>query len=336
MGVFKRGRYWWISYSYEGRTIRESTRTPEKKLAMRVLAKRQTAIFEDRFDIHEAKHRPQFSDFAKEYLETYSKINKTPQSHRRDHTSIKNLNNHFGNYRLNEIKPMLIEQYKRKRLEAGRMPATINRELACMKHMYTIAVRNEIARSNPVKMVRFLREDNVIQRVLSRSDEEKLLEFAKPSIKRVVICALETGMRLSEILNLLWKDVDMNNSTITVRKTKTGRIREIPISRRLMDVFGEIRKESSSGHVFRHSDGSPIKSLKEGYKNALANSGLKAKNYRFHDMRHTFATRLAESGVDVFTIKELLGHSTILTTQRYAHPGRKVKRDAIAELSRRE
>ncbi len=306
------------------------------KFALRLLAKRQAAILEDRFDLHELKQSPRFSDFAKEYLEAYSKFNKSPQSHRRDHTSIKNLNNHFGNYRLKEIKPMLIEQYKRKRIEAGRMPATINRELACMKHMYTIATRNEMARSNPVKIVKFLREDNVIQRVLSRSDEEKLLEYAKPPIKRVVICALETGMRLNEILSLLWKDVDLDCRFITVIKTKTGRIREIPISRRLMGVFDEIRKESSSGHVFRHANGTSIKSLKDGYKNALVRAGLKAKNYRFHDLRHTFATRLAESGVDVFTIKELMGHSTILTTQRYAHPGRKAKQDAIAELSRRD
>ncbi|NIM18751.1 MAG: tyrosine-type recombinase/integrase [Candidatus Latescibacteria bacterium] len=305
-----------------------------KKLALRLLAKRQTAIFEDRFDLHDIKLTPRFSDFAREYLLTFSKINKAPQSWRRDQISVNNLNIFFGKYRLNEIKPMLIEHYKQHRLGSGRKPATINRELALLKHLYTVAERNDEARTNPAKKVQLLREDNVVQRVLSETDEERLIRSAAPHVRRVVICALDTGMRLGEILSLLWEYVDLQNRVIIVAKTKTRKTREIPIRRRLMTVFEEAQTQATSGHVFRHFNGEPIKSVREGYKNALSRAGLEHRHYLFHDLRHTFATRLAECGVSLFTVKELLGHSTILTTQRYAHPGRRAKQDAIARLDR--
>jgi integrase len=86
------------------------------------------------------------------------------------------------------------------------------------------------------------------------------------------------------------------------------------------------------GNVFA-LDGKPLKDIKTGYKAALRRAGLEGR-YRFHDLRHTFATRLAENGVDPFTTKDLLGHSTIITTQRYTHPGKLAKQDAIAKLSK--
>ena len=89
----------------------------------------------------------------------------------------------------------------------------------------------------------------------------------------------------------------------------------------------------SFDRVFCWKDGQPLHDIKNGYKGALRRAGLLEKRFRFHDLRHSFATRLAESGVDLFTIKELLGHSTIVTTQRYAHPGKDAKKDAIARLA---
>ncbi len=333
MGIFKRGEYWWIDYSYAGKRIRESTRSTSKKRALQILAKRTAAVVEDRFDIRTTKQTPTLELYANEYLQYYSRQNKRPQTYRRDQILVKHLSAFLGKYRLNEIGPLLIEHYKRKRLDDGRSPATVNREVACLKNIYTTAIRNRRALINPVKQVKMLREDNIVTRVMSRVDEEKLLANAAPHIRQLVVCALDTGMRLGEILELQWKDVSLKKRLIMIEKSKTGRRREVPVSDRLGAILESLGRDVGEGAVFRSKNGEPFSDVKNGYKAALRRAGLAEKKYRFHDLRHTFATRLAESGVDLFTIKELLGHSTIVTTQRYAHPGRNAKHDAIARLA---
>jgi integrase len=333
MSVFKRGKVWWIDYMYEGRRVRESTNTSNKRRAEQLLAKRQTEILEDRFDIAATVRPVLFAEVAREYLEVYSQQNKKPATFQRDQILIKHLIAYFGEHRLRDIKPMLIEHYRRERLAQSRTPATVNREVACLKHIFSLSVKNRRASSNPAKSVRMLREDNIVTRVISRADEAKIIENAASHVRAIVICALETGMRRGEVLNLQWSQVNLHGGLITVERTKTGRTREIPISPRLRTVLDECRRRFVEGHVFRFDDGESMVDIKNGYKAALRRAGLSEKRFRFHDLRHTFATRLAESGVDLFTIKELLGHSTIVTTQRYAHPGRDAKQEAIRKLA---
>lgn len=119
MGLYKRGDVWWISYTYDGEQVRESSHTKSKKYAEKLLAKRQAAIFEGRYDFQDIKPSPRFSDYADEYLEAYSKVNKRPRTFQRDTILIAHLKAFFGNRRLNDIRPMLIEQYKRSALGHG-------------------------------------------------------------------------------------------------------------------------------------------------------------------------------------------------------------------------
>ena len=199
-----------------------------------------------------------------------------------------------------------------------------------MKNIYTIAIRNKLVRGNPVKEVKLLREDNEVTRVLSKRDEQKLLEAASPHIRAIIICALETGMRLGEILDLKWENVDLQASLITVVRTKTGKKRTIPTNDRLRRVLRDRINTGIAAPVFWLKDGKRLTDIKTGYKAALRRAGLSHKKYRFHDLRHTFATRLIERGADPFTVQQLLGHATITTTQRYAHPDLESKRKAVA------
>ena len=275
-----------------------------------------------------------FSSYADEYLEGYSKLNKRPTTYRRDGILIKHLKGYFANRRMSEITPEMIEMYKEKRLEAGRAPATVNREVACLKHMFNVAIRNSHATSNPVISVKLLRENNVITRVLSKADEEKLLAAAQsPHIRAIIICALETGMRVGELLDLRGDQIDFRTGIILVAHTKSGRSREIPVNQRLRETLKELADRGLGQRVFWWKDGEPLGSVKKGYKAALRRAGLEEKRNRFHDLRHTFATRLIDSGVDPFTVQELLGNASITTTQRYAHPNLESKRRAVARLS---
>jgi integrase len=332
VGVFKRGEYWWVDYRYNGRRIRESTGLTSKKRAEQLLAKRKAEVFEGRFTLSGVKPGPLFSQFADHYLENYSAHNKKLQSHRRDAVIAEHLKSFFGAKRLNAITPMLVDHYKNNRSKAGAAHATVNRELACMKHMYTIAMRDKLATSNPVKAVRFFRVDNEVTNVLSPKDERLLLREAAPHLQRIIICGLDTGLRLGEILSLKWKHVDVGRGIIRAEKTKSGKTREIPITQRLRKLLKKGNGEYEE-HVFPGPRGNGLTTVRTAMKAALRRAGLVEKNYRFHDLRHTFATRLIENGVDPFTVQELLGHAAITTTQRYAHPGRQSKIEAIRKLS---
>jgi integrase len=338
-GVYKRkdrgreGGVWWIRYTHDGKQVRESTGKLSKREALQCLHERLGQVADGRFSLSLVKESPRFSEYADEFLATHSKNTKTPQGCRRDETSVKNLKDFFGEKRLNSITPMLIEHYRRARLDKGRSHATVNRETACLKTIFSMAVKSRRAVTNPVKGMKLLREDNVVQNVLSQEDEEKLLANAAEHIRRVVICALETGLRLGEILSLRWESVDLVTGFIRVERSKSGKKREIPISDRLRSVLSEAGKKGRDGEVFRHMNGKPIKSVREGYANALEGAKLTEKGYRFHDLRHTFATRLVLSGTDLATVQTLLGHSTPMMTMRYAHPGLDDKRRAIDRLA---
>ena len=337
MGVYrpKDRKVWWVSYTYQGQQVRESTGTPSKKRAEQLLTKRKAEIFEDRFDIRNTKECPTLAKFAGMedepgvYLK-HSKLNKKPQTYRRDTILIRHLVDFFGSSRLRHIKPQRIEDYKEKRLSEGRTPATVNREVACLKNIFAIAIRDNLVRDNPAKQVKLLREDNEVTRVLSKHDERKLLEAAAPHIRAIIVCALETGMRLGEILGLKWENVDLQVGLITVTKTKTGKKRIIPINDRLRQVLRDRIKRGIAAPVFWLKDGKRLTDIKTGYKAALRRAGLTERKYRFHDLRHTFATRKIQKGVDPFTVQELLGHASITTTQRYAHPNLESKRKAVA------
>jgi integrase len=337
MRVFKRGRTWWIDYTFDGERIRESAHTESKRKAERLLAKRTAAVFEGRYNFRDTKKSPTFSDYAEEYMRGYSRMNKKPLSYRRDQVSVKSLTRFFGKYRLNHIEPMLVEHFKRRRTEIDkRTRATVNRELALMKHIYTIAVRNKRAATNPLRDVRLFREDNEIVNPITDRDEERLLENAAPHLRDLIVCGVDSGLRRQEIFELTWDRVDLTRRTIRVENTKTGKPRTVPITNRLMRVFRRLKETSKSEYVFTNpSTGGPLTRIDTAWRRANERAGLKHKGYRFHDCRGTFCTRLVEAGQSIITIKQLSGHTTTRMLERYAKPGEASRREAIEALDRR-
>ena len=323
MAVFKRGINWYIDYYFCGRRRREMI-GPNRKLAESVLAKRKLQIAENKFLDIKKRGKIKFEELSASYLE-YSKTNK--RSWTRDRTSIKSLSNYFQGKYLHEIKPLMIESYKNKRIKDV-SPATLNRELACLKHMFTKATAWEKTDHNPVKSVKLLRENNGRLRYLTREEIQKLCEICPDHLKPIVLTALLTGMRRGEILKLKWEDVDLDQKLILVRNTKNNETREVPLNNLLTNVLRDIK--FSSPYVFCNKNGKPYGSVRKSYETALKKAGI--TNFRFHDLRHTFASHLVMSGVDLMTVKELLGHKTIKMTLRYAHLSPSHKRKAIASL----
>lgn len=179
------------------------------------------------------------------------------------------------------------------------------------------------------KIKLFPEKDNLKERILTAAEEVRLFEASSEHLKPVLKVALHTGMRRGEILGLRWDDVDLDAGTIRVVRTKSGKMRLIPLNDVLLEEFEKLRRAGGEGEpVFPH------KSVRSAFEGACRRAGI--KNLRFHDLRHTFATRLVERGVDLITIKELLGHSSVTITERYTHSFKEQKRNAVRALGEKE
>jgi integrase len=170
---------------------------------------------------------------------------------------------------LSEINPFLIERYKLTRKEEGAEPATINRELGCLRHMFNMAIKWGKALGNPVREVKFLKEPKETYRILTEEEEVRLLETVRLTTKSrhlepIIIVALNTGMRKGEILNLKWSNVDFKNRVIIVEGTKNGEIRKVPMNEKLT-VTLESAKKVSSGEYGFSDNGKPYGDIKTGW-----------------------------------------------------------------------
>ena len=266
-----------------------------------------------------------FKQLTKIFL-NYSEANK--KDYRRDKAKVEILKKFFGE---KPITPDRIEDFKAKMLEKY-SKAYVNRFLACLKTIFNIGIKNELIEYNPMKCVKMLKEDNQKIRYLTEDEESRLFEFLPEHLKPIVICALQTGLRKSNILQLRWELVDMEFKFIEVlaQNNKGHKIIKIPISEKLYKVLQSLPKISE--YVFANPETKqPYKDISEGFKNACKNAGI--ENFLFHDLRHTVATRLVEKGIDLRVVQEIMAHSTIITTQRYMHPTPKRKIEAIEVLN---
>jgi len=323
MSVYKKDQIWYIDYYCEGKRHREAI-GPNRKMAESVLAKRKTLIAENRHLDVVRKPKFTFDQLAKEYM-VYAKTNK--RSWLRDDLSVRTLATSFDGKRLADISGLALENYKKKRLETV-SPATVNRELACFKHMYTKAIQWGMATVNPVKAVRLLRENNNRIRYLTCDEVALLLQELPEDLISLVSFALHTGMRKGEILALKWNDVDLKQKLIFVRGSKNGEKRELPMADEVSWRFVSLPKTST--YVFDFGNRNRIEAIRKGFTSALKKAGI--EDFKFHDLRHTFASHLVMAGVDLLTVKELLGHKSISMTLRYAHLNPDHKRRAIESL----
>lgn len=311
--IYQRSDYWYIDYTYRGKRIRESIGRSKKIADLKLKDIELKIARDEQLGIQETK-KVLFRDFAEEYL-NFSKANKAPKSYKRDITSLRrNLIPNFGNRYISEINQYEIDQYKIKRLE-NVTPATVNRELACLKHLYTKAIDWGIVAQNPAKKVKSFKEQVGRVKYLTIEQIKDLINNCSDGIRPIVIMAVNTGMRRGEILNLKWSDVDLLNRKITITKTKNNEVRIIPINGIL---YQELKRIPRNGeYVFSKKDGKPYSDPKTAFQSALKRAGI--EDFRFHDLRHTFASHLALSGIGIRTIQELLGHKDIKLTMRYSH-----------------
>jgi len=270
-----------------------------------------------------------FGEFGERYME-HAKTNK--RSWLRDQQMLEHLSGFFGKDRpLTELAPVDIEGYKVHR-RAKVSGSTVNRELALLKRMFNLAITWDLfLAANPVRKVKFFREFNIGLRVLSSEEEKDLLQNASPYLQDLIRFALNTGLRIGEIFSLRWSNVDLKRAILAVFATKTEKIREVPINSETRQVLEAWWLGKKNEVVFYNPEtGKPFVDLKTGFGLACQRAGISGVTW--HTLRHTFASRLVNSGVDIVTVKELLGHSSLSVTMRYAHTNIDSKRAAVERL----
>jgi integrase len=316
------GRVWWIEYYDHDKRLRRERIGPNKAAAEQRLREILSARTEGRYIKRSPDSSTLFKDLAAWYLDLPEV--KAKRSYDRDYRSMKLLLPFFGERRLKDINPALVEAYKQKRLSepSGRTPqfltkpATVNRELACLKTIFNKAMKNGKAERNPVQWVKFLRENNERDRILSAEEYGSLLAQSPGHLRPIVKLAYHTGMRQGEILNLMWGQVDLKEGFIRLspEDTKTYEGRLIPLNRELIEMFKALPKGFPVVRVFTR-EGKTIKSIREVFDAACRRAGI--EGFTFHDLRHTAINNWRLQGHDYFRIMAATGHKTLSVFKRY-------------------
>jgi integrase len=271
----------------------------------------------------------------------------------------------FGKWkhkRLGEITTEFVEDWKVARLKEGLAPATVLRDVAALSGVLTRAVKMGKLETNPVRnvdkpridrrpKVRYLSadEESRVRTALEQRDEEALAarksanewrrarqrdllpepERFADHLAPAVLLSINTGLRRGELLSLSWTDIAMEEKLLTVRgaSAKSGDTRYIPLNDEALKLLKDWRKDSV--------DGQRVFSVETSFKTSWSALLERAKvtRFRWHDLRHHFASRLVQAGVPLNTVRELLGHGSLAMTLRYAHLAPNQTRDAVAKLN---
>ena len=313
--LFKRGSRYYIQFhDQDGKQRQISTGCSLKTDAVAFLRDN-----ESRYTVNHASKK--ISQFSIEFL-SYGRSVYAYSTFRSYRNALKQLLLVTGDIRLSTITERMVDLYKSRRAQRV-SPASVNIELRSLKSIFRLAKRWGYIGENPFESVPLLRMRQNEPRFLSGPEVTLLIDSIKePWLKSVVQFAIFTGMRISEIVNLRWQQVYSERSIILVEnnshfQTKNKRNRIVPISQPVSVVLSELRKTIVSEYVF-HNKGCklcPTYTSKK-FKQYVTNLGLN-EDFVFHNLRSTFASWMIMSGVDIFIVSKLLGHSDVSVTSKH-------------------
>jgi integrase len=259
----------------------------------------------------------------------WSKSQNKPATKKRYAVSSKPLIAFFGDKKLQEIRRADIEAFKLRRMLQCSNAGT-NRDLACLRVMLNWAMGQGYIQANLFKGVKMLPEGPGNMRIVSHDEERIYLASADPLTRDLATIIIETGMRPNEVYRMRSENVHLNERFVFIPegKTKTAR-RNVPLSEKAAEA---IARRMKPGYLFPHRlDPAKAMVYSHGHEQLCRRLGFK---FRLYDFRHTFGSRMAMAGVDLMTLRELMGHASITTTQRYCHPTPEHKRQAVEKLSK--
>ena len=324
MSLMKRGRIWWAFFYIDGVRHQISTRTPNRRDAERIVEQLKRDAVLKRHTLTRLDPALTFGALVARFIAAGES-----RPHHRDRFT--SLLSYFADMPIGQITKASAREYRQARLAATRVSdATVNRDLSVLRHLLYWALDEGFLEVNPLVRLRLVRERPPQRPVLRVDEEQQLMAAAPVHLKDLIVLALDTGMRRGELLHQRWEHVDLARRLLAVTQSKTagGEGREIPLTTRAFALLECRTRESDL--VFTYHD-HPIGTIKTAWKSTLRRAGI--RHVRFHDLRHTFNTRLLEVGVLQEVRKALMGHSSGANVHaRYTHIELPLTRDAIQRL----
>jgi len=324
-GVFEKapgsGVWWIVYYDQFGKRHREKAGT--KSAAIKLYGKRKQQALEGK-KLPELLRRPSvnFGQLLDDAL-TYSKRNK--RSYKTDVPRIASLKQWFGSDSAEELTPKEIENVLARTAEKEKWaPSTYNHYRSLMSLSYRLGIQNRKVTTNPAGSVTHRREDNNRVRFLSDEEEKKLrkvIEAKWVSHMPELDVAINTGIRKGSQYGLTWDMVDWEGRMLDIPRTKNEEAIHVPLNEAAIAALKVVHaRGDGKGRVFQsEKTGEPLENGRHWFDDAVIEAGI--KNFRWHDLRHTFASRLRMKGTPLEDIADLLGHKSLTMTRRYAHLG---------------
>jgi integrase len=298
----------------------------------------EAKIYFDEFKNNKSSCYPSItlSQFFEKYLE-YSKIHHASGTTKKAIIAIKFFVEYVGDKHLDKVTALDIEDFKAQRLKKIK-PVSVNIDLRTIKAIFGLAVRWQILEKNPFKYVRFVSIPQQRPIYLNREEMNMLLAaIPKQWFKNVVLFAVNTGLRRSEIANLKWDQVDFTHKLIDIKNTdnfytKTGRERIVPLNIVAFEILESLPRRSEYVFVGEKGWKLDLMWISHLFKRAVIASGLNTKLH-FHSLRHTFATWLVQNGVGIYEVQKLMGHTSITVTQVYSHLSGRELHNAVDRIT---
>ena len=286
--------------------------------------------------------------FAQYFIETYfptARMHKKASSYNQEEIHFRLwINPILGGKAFKNIKAFDLERLKKKLLDENKSPRTVQYIFATIRQVWNMAKRDGLINDDsPTKKVKIPKYDNKRQRFMTLVEEQAVLSKLMTKslqIHNITLLSLRTGMRASEIFNLKWRHIDRENGRILIMDAKGDKSRVAFMTDDIKAMFKNLIQQGPNDYVFPSISGGKITDLSNTFSRTVEelklNEGITDTRQQvcFHTCRHTFASRLAESGVDLYTIKTLLGHSTIALTERYSHLSDGTLQNAIKILEK--
>ncbi len=325
MTLYKRGNVYWTYVWIDGVRHMKSTKTGNKRLALRIDEQHKEELALARTFPNRLQPDLTFGGLAARFLG-----DDNPKPHHIDRLKI--LLPYFADIPIGQINRAIVRDYRKYRHEKKKSlsETTINRDLEVLRHLLFWAVEEGYLAANSLSRMPMVRERRKPRAVMSPDEEARLLSQAAPHLPPLVIAALDTGMRRGELLSERWEHIDFSRRLLFVTHSKTagGEAREIPLTTRLFELLSAAPQKEGLVFLFK---GRPLHRIKTAWAAAIRRAGI--RYYRFHDLRHTFNTRLMEAGVMQEVRKALMGHSSGEDVHSiYTHVELPAKREAIRKL----